>query len=179
MNFKQLELPGCFLIELNVFEDKRGSFIKTFNSDIIKSAPFKHFNIDEEFITSSRKHVIRGLHFQIPPFDHNKIVYCLSGRITDVLVDLRKNSKSYGQNLKIDLMGSDNKCVYIPKGFAHGFVSRSDNSTMIYKLDKLYHPDYDKGIKWDSCNINWDENSPILSERDLSFPEFNKFQSPF
>lgn len=174
-----LDLAGCLLIHYGHHEDDRGSFVKTFNRDMFKGSPLETFSVEEEFVTRSKKDVIRGLHFQIPPKSHNKLVFCCDGFVADVLVDLRRGSPTYGNHCLIDLDAKIDRAIYIPSGIAHGFVSRADNSTLVYKVDCAYSPQHDCGISWDSCGIDWGVDNPILSSRDLKFPSFQEFKSMF
>ena len=174
-----LSIEGCFLIDFLPSFDERGIFVKTFNRDLFKGTVLQDFSIEEEFFTKSHKNVLRGMHFQVPPFDHNKIVSCTDGEVTDVLVDIRVKSKSFGQFCSIDLSSESFQCLYISSGVAHGFVSRSVKSVMNYKVDKKYSAEHDKGIAWNSFCFDWNCNNPIISDRDRNFPNLNEFNSPF
>ena len=179
MNIRELTLKGAFILELNLSEDNRGSFIKTFSSDLFENTPLNKFNVAEEFITVSKKNVIRGMHFQLPPHDHNKLVFCSRGSVIDVLVDLRSDSSTYG-NVQAVNLDSKSKCaVFIPIGFAHGFLSLEDGSELIYKVDKCYAATHDTGILWSSIRYDWNIKDPIISERDNSFIKFKDFVTPF
>lgn len=134
----------------------------------------------EMYISSSHQGVIRGMHFQIPPHDHNKLVCCIQGRVWDVVVDLRCGSPTYGKYFATYLDENEGKQLLIPKGCAHGFLSLSDQSMLVYAVDSEYSREHDKGIRWDSCNIAWPLlYPPILSDRDQSFPALNEFVTPF
>jgi dTDP-4-dehydrorhamnose 3,5-epimerase len=179
LNVKNLPLPGCLIIEPVTHFDARGSFTKTFNRDLLVTTPLQSFSMEEEFFTTSQKNVIRGMHFQIPPFDHNKIVFCLAGRITDVLLDLRGGSDSFGKCCSVELSDEKAQLIYIPSGVAHGFVSRVDSSVVGYKVDHKYSKDHDSGVAWNSFGFNWGVSDPILSVRDASFRSLANFKSPF
>ena len=179
MKIVRLAIEGCLLIKFSTHVDDRGVFVKTFNRDLLKGTPLQEFSLEEEFFTKSCKDVIRGLHFQIPPFHHNKVVSCTDGKVTDVLVDLRVRSCTYGKCCSIDLNSEFYQSVYIPAGVAHGFISRSENSTMCYKVDKKYSAKHDAGIAWDSFCFDWGCDAPIISNRDRKFPGLVKFKSPF
>lgn len=172
------KLKGCLEIFPKVFKDDRGSFVKVFHKPNFKSLDLEG-NFVEEYYSRSFKNVIRGLHFQVPPADHTKLVYCIEGLVFDVVLDLRKDSPTYGQYATFTLDASLANMVYIPKGMAHGFCSISNSSTLVYKTSTIYESDYDKGILWNSLDIPWPTSSPIISERDRSFSEFNFFKSPF
>jgi dTDP-4-dehydrorhamnose 3,5-epimerase len=119
------------------------------------------------------------MHFQIPPEDHAKLVYVPSGKILDVLVDLRKGSPTYGEHVSVELSAENHKMVYIPKGFAHGFLSLQDNSCTTYLQSTMRSAPHEGGIHFDSCGITWGEEKPIVSKRDTEFPTLEQFDSPF
>ena len=127
--------------------------------------------------------MLRGLHFQKSPFAQAKLVRCIEGKVLDVAVDIRKNSKTYGQHVAVELSGENKKQVFIPKGFAHGFVVLSDSAIFAYKVDNTYAPDSDAGIRWNdtSLNIQWtiDESEILVSEKDAKLPFFSEFETPF
>jgi len=156
----ETDLSQVFIIENYFAKDIRGSFIKLFNQD--------------EF-----KNVIRGLHFQTPPYDHNKIVHVINGSVLDVVVDLRKKSKTCGNYYTFELNSSNKYSLYIPKGFAHGFKSLEDNTMMLYEVSTVFNAQAEGGIKWDSIGFNWNVENPILSDRDKSFRSLQNFISPF
>ena len=178
--FEKIEtsLEGCFEIQPTVRSDNRGLFIKTFHSDSFSqlglSTDFK-----EMLCTTSVRNVLRGFHFQIPPCDHVKLVYCAFGKVMDVAVDLRKNSATYGKFHALELDAEKGNMFYLPKGFAHGFLTLSDRAVIIYNLTSVYSPEHDKGIMWNSCGIDWKNSCPILSERDKKHPRLEEFNSPF
>ncbi len=180
MNIINLEIDGCFLITPKEFCDARGSFVKIFNADEYLEQEIT-LNMKEEFFSFSKENVLRGLHFQTPPYDHNKLVYCPMGRVLDFFCDLRKSSSTYGRCFSIELSEINNRALYLPKGIAHGFLSLQDNSLMIYKTDSVYNPDYDMGILWSSIDLDIGISSDdiIISERDMSFPKLSDYKSPF
>ena len=171
-------LNGVKILQTNNFLDERGFFSKFFSEELFNKLNI-NFEIKEGFYSISKKNVIRGMHFQIPPFDHVKVIFVLNGEIEDIILDLRKNSKSYGLFEKIKLKAGDGKMIFIPKGFAHGFKTISDNATMFYLTSKEYSKEHDSGILWNSFNCEWNINNPIISEKDLNLIDFNKFNSPF
>lgn len=181
MIFNQLEIDGCYLIELNMLGDRRGSFTKMYNSDAFKETVLDGFLLEEEFLTISNRNVLRGLHFQTPPMEHDKIVTCLSGSVIDFFLDIRVKSKTYGKLCSINLQGDKPQLLFLPKGIAHGFLSLEDNSSMLYKTNKVYSPENDAGIHWASVGLefNLSDSELIVSERDLAFPELSEFRSPF
>ncbi len=174
---ESLKIPDVKLIKNFKAFDHRGSFTKVFNThNFIKYGLPTTF--DEIYYSISHSNVIRGMHFQKPPMDHDKIVFVISGSIIDVAVDLRINSPTYGEYVALSLQ-SDETSVYIPKGFAHGFKSLEDNTVVVYLVGSIYSQLYDSGIKWDSFGFDWNIQNPIISERDSKFPLLKNFNSPF
>lgn len=177
MEITELELSGVKLIQNFYLRDERGLFCKTFHIDsFLKNGLLKE--IKESYYSVSQKGVVRGMHFQVPPNQHNKLVSIIDGTVLDVIIDLRKSSPTYGKTIGIEL-DDQGKSIYIPKGFAHGFKVLSKSATMLYMQDSVYHPPADKGILWSSIDFDWNIKNPILSERDQSFPALNDFNSPF
>jgi dTDP-4-dehydrorhamnose 3,5-epimerase/CDP-3, 6-dideoxy-D-glycero-D-glycero-4-hexulose-5-epimerase len=170
-------LSGAWLLELHHFKDQRGSFVKTFTRSFFEENSIPS-DFSEEFYSISGRDVIRGMHFQAPPFDHEKLVYCAAGSVLDVLLDLRFGPE-YGRIASVELVAENPSLLFIPKGVAHGFRSMTNKSLMIYKTSTEHRPEYDSGIRWDSFGFDWKCISPILSERDLSHPSFEHFKSPF
>lgn len=175
---KSSKLDGCFELQPNVFGDTRGRFVKVFHSQEFAARGLE-MNFSEEYYSISNKNVIRGMHFQLPPNDHIKMVYCTAGRVMDVVVDLRKKSPTYKEYVVFELSEEKANMVYIPKGMAHGFCVLSDQATMIYKVSTVYAPAYDSGIRWDSLGIDWPIADPVMSSRDQEFLPLDKFESPF
>ncbi|NDV63047.1 dTDP-4-dehydrorhamnose 3,5-epimerase [Puniceicoccales bacterium CK1056] len=171
-------LPGLKIVKPRQFCDDRGEFIKTFHSGLWKKLGLS-FALEEEFFSVSKLNVLRGMHFQLPPHAHNKVVYCVSGSVLDVVVDLRTGSPTFGKSASIELSGDNRLIFFIPIGFAHGFLSLSDDSCMIYKTDMVYAPEHDTGIRWDSFGFNWPGDSFEISDRDQGFAKMNEFDSPF
>jgi dTDP-4-dehydrorhamnose 3,5-epimerase len=178
MMINELDFTGCFEIIPKIFKDDRGSFVKTYHESIFLENGIE-FITKEEFYSTSKKNVFRGLHFQSPPAAHNKLVYCAKGEVTDFLVDLRKNSPTYGKSLSIFLSEDNGRILYIPIGIAHGFLSISDDSLMVYKTDHVYCPEEDSGILWSSCDLALSSKELIISERDQKFESIHDFRSPF
>lgn len=166
------------VLDLPSFTDARGAFVKTFNDALFQSWGID-FTIRESYFSLSRKEVIRGMHFQLPPYQHAKVVFCPVGAILDVALDLRKESPSYGQCFQQVLSAENHKAYYIPEGFAHGFKSLTENAMTYYLVSGGHHPASDTGIAFDSLNFDWDCNVPVLSDRDLNFIKLKDFQSPF
>lgn len=171
-------LKGLKIISTNHFTDERGMFHKYFSKDEYKELGLD-YDFEEDYYSINKKNVIRGMHFQIPPADHAKLVYVTSGRIIDVCLDIRKNSRTYGKYFSIVLTADKAECIYIPKGFAHGFVSLEDNTCVHYLQTSCYSKECDCGINYDSFGYDWGVENPIVSGRDLTHPSFKKFDSPF
>lgn len=179
MKFHPTEIPGVDIIELNLMKDERGSFVKTYNEDVFKSARGLSLSWRESFYSISRKNVIRGMHFQVPPYDNTKIVYAASGKIMDVVLDIRKSSPAFGKYMSVELSGEMARAVLIPSGCAHGFLSLTDNAIVVYMQTSVYSADHDKGILWNSFGMDWGINNPVLSSRDRTFPTLEMFDTPF
>jgi dTDP-4-dehydrorhamnose 3,5-epimerase len=178
MQINETFIDDLFVIDYNSFKDKRGDFVKTIHSET-----FLNFGLDykfeECFYSISNKNVIRGMHFQIPPDDHSKLVYLVSGRIIDVVLDIRKNSNTFGEYLTIELNSDQRQGLYIGKGLAHGFLSLEDNSIVEYHTTSSYSATNESGINFKSFGYDWGVTMPIVSERDLNFLSFADFTSPF
>jgi len=171
-------ISGCYELQPKIFKDDRGRLVKTFHEDSFFSLNLES-KFSEEYYSVSKKNVLRGLHFQLPPHDHIKCVTCLSGKIFDVVVDLRKESLTYKQHFAIELDSEKGNMLYIPSGLAHGFYTLSKESIFLNRTTTIYNPQSDSGIRWNSCNVNWPNFNPILSDKDKQMIELNKFESPF
>lgn len=177
MEVKKRKFDDVFEIQLAPKEDIRGFFMRVYDNNI-----FKKYNIHREWVQenhslSIQRGVIRGLHFQFPPYTETKLVRVIRGEIIDVFVDLRKNSPTFGKWESIKLSSENKKMIYIPRGFAHGFCTLTNNCEIVYKVDNYYSPKFEGGLKWDDpeLNIDWSNKKPILSEKDanqISFKEF-------
>ena len=182
MKFIKTAIPDVYIIEPTVFGDGRGYFLESYNQkkfeDVIGKIAFVQDNESK-----SSKGVLRGLHFQKPPYEQAKLVRCIEGEVLDVAVDIRKNSITYGQHVVVLLSGANKRQLFVPRGFAHGFLVLSDSATFAYKVDNTYAPEFDAGIRWNEkeLNIQWGiENSDVLvSEKDSKLPFFSEFESPF
>ena len=177
-SFKEINIPGVFEIELFHAGDERGMFVKPYHKKTLEDHGLIS-EFQESFYSTNKAGVIRGMHFQRPPFDHAKIVYCTSGRLIDVILDLREGSPAYGQYDTVELSGDNYKAVYLPTGVAHGFCVIEDNTTMIYLTSTMHAPTADDGIHIDSFGFTWPVNNGVRSERDKSFQSFKDFKTPF
>lgn len=171
------KIPGAFVFPLAYQFDVRGSFIKL-NLKNVESLLVSRFDVQDEYITLSKKNTIRGMHFQRPPFEHDKLVYCVSGEVVDVLVDLRPGG-NYGNVFSLKLSGRLPQGLFVPEGVAHGFLSTEDDTVMAYKTNSPHSPECDLGILWSSINFDWGCSNPILSHRDQSHVCFDDFVTPF
>ncbi len=178
MMIMQVPLPGAALIELPMFPDDRGIFVKAFHDTTLKATGID-FDLKESYFSLSHKDVIRGMHFQTPPHQHSKIVFCPRGAILDVIVDLRKASPTYGQCHAEVLSEENHRAYYIPEGFAHGFKALTPEAMTYYLVSSEYSKESDTGIRWDSIGFDWDCVTPIVSARDRSFQSLSEFNSPF
>ena len=180
MKINKTFIEDLLIIEPPLFNDDRGFFYESYNKKNLDKIIKIAFVQDNE--SKSNKGVIRGLHFQLPPFEQTKLVRCVSGKILDVVVDLRKNSKTCGKSFSIELSSENNKQLFIPKGFAHGFQVLSEEAIVNYKVDNFYNPKSELGIIWNDKDLSIDWNldiKPILSFKDLELISFKKLKSPF
>ena len=176
------DIEGVYIIKPRVFGDARGYFFESYSKREFEEKMGKvDFVQDNE--SMSKKGVMRGLHFQRPPFSQSKLVRCVKGRVLDVAVDIRKGSPTYGKHVAVELTEDNHLQFFIPKGFAHGFVVLSDVAVFQYKCDNFYHPEADGGISIldDSLGIDWkiSTQNAILSEKDTKHPLLKDFDSPF
>lgn len=173
-------LAGLVSLEPKIFKDHRGSFVKTFHEGVFCELGLP-FEAKEEFFSTSRLGVLRGMHFQSPPADHTKLVYCATGAVLDVVLDLRRQSPTYGKFHAGELNETNRRAFYIPTGFAHGFLALTEGALMVYKTSTVHVPACDAGVRWDSFGFDWPlgEMAPILSKRDAEFPALADFNSPF
>ena len=180
MTSETFEIDGLILIKPKVFEDSRGFFVETFHK-----TRFENLGINTSFLqdnlSKSNRGVLRGLHFQKPPFDQGKLIQVIQGSVLDIAVDIRKNSPTYGQHLSIEINSTNKWQLFIPSGFAHGFLCLEDNTIFSYKCTNLYHKESEGAIIWNDqdLNINWNFENPIISDKDKVAEKFNQFNSPF
>lgn len=180
MNVIETKLPGLLIIEPKIFGDDRGYFFESFNREAFKLA-----GLEMEFVQDnesfSGRGVLRGLHFQNPPFEQGKLVRVASGSVMDVSLDIRKNSPTYGQWEAVTISAENKRMLWIPPGFAHGFVSLSDNTLFLYKCTNLYNKESENSIIWNDqdLNIDWGVENPLISDKDKEGPRFKDLVSPF
>ena len=176
------ELDGVVIIEPKIFRDARGYFFESFSQKEF-DAKIGHIGFVQDNESMSSFGVLRGLHFQRPPFTQSKLVRCVRGAVLDVAVDIRKGSPTYGRHVAVELTEENHRQLFIPKGFAHGFSVLSDTAVFQYKCDNFYHPEADGGISIldSSLGIDWKipAGKEILSEKDTHHPLLKDFDSPF
>ena len=182
MKFIKSEIPDVYIIEPSVFGDDRGYFLESFNLEKFEENMFPIKFIQDNESKSSRG-VLRGLHFQKPPYAQAKLVRCIEGCVIDVAVDIRKGSPTYGKHLSVELSGENKRQLFVPRGFAHGYSVLSENAVFAYKVDNRYVPESDSGIRYDDkeLNINWglNEEDIRLSFKDKELESFKNLDSPF
>lgn len=176
MIFKSLPLEGAYLIEPESKEDSRGLFARTFCTQEFAAQGLKTSFAQCSTSFNRRKGTLRGMHYQADPKPETKIVRCTRGRIVDVILDLRPNSKTYCQWTSVELSADNRRAFYIPAGFAHGFQTLEDDSEVFYHIDEVFVPDLASGVRWNDSvfGIKWPLENPILSDRDRDYPDFKK-----
>lgn len=183
MKFTAQSIPEVLVIEPVLHGDDRGYFVETFRQDLFEAAlgyPVKFVQDNE---SKSSKGVLRGLHFQLAPHAQSKLVRVIEGSVLDVAVDIRQGSKTYGQHVAVELTADNKKQMFVPRGFAHGFVVLSESATFAYKVDNYYSPECDRGLAFDDpqLNINWQlaTDQLQLSAKDTQQPSFAKLEASF
>ena len=177
MEIKERKLKGTFEITLKPIVDDRGFFMRTFDDAIFKENGLERKWVQENHSRSEAKGIIRGLHFQLPPFTETKLVRCIKGAVLDVFVDLREGSNTFGQWDSIELSEENKKMIFIPRGFAHGFCTLTEISEVHYKVDNFYSPDLESGLLWNDKNlsIEWPVTNTILSDKDSKNQSLENF----
>jgi dTDP-4-dehydrorhamnose 3,5-epimerase len=177
MEVTETQLEGCFVIEPKIFEDNRGSFFESFNKTVFEKSIGLKIDFVQDNQSISQRGILRGLHLQRGAFSQTKLVRVIQGKVLDVVVDVRKNSKTFGQSFSCILSGENNKQLFVPKGFLHGFVTLEDHTIFSYKCDNYYHPDAEDGVIFNDKDLKIDWKIPlvdiILSEKDANLPNFN------
>lgn len=175
------EIEGIVIFETHVFHDERGYFMEFYNEKKFKKNILENLSFKQDNISCSKKNVLRGMHFQLPPFEQGKLVQVIKGKALDVVVDLRKGSKTFGEHLRIELSGNNKKKLWIPPGFAHGFLSLENDTILSYKCTNYYSKDHEMDLLWndENLNIDWGIENPIISEKDKVATKFENFNSPF
>ena len=181
MNIIKPDIEGLLILTPCVFEDERGVFMESFNKQKFNEAVGREVNFVQDNQSVSKKGVLRGLHFQSPPFAQGKLVRVIKGSVIDVAVDIRKNSPTYGDHVAVELTAENNEQFWIPEGFAHGFVALEDETTFLYKCTNYYAPQSEGTLLWNdpTLNIDWGISDPIISDKDAIGQEFSNFVSDF
>jgi len=174
LKFTSQSIPDVVLIEPTVHGDHRGYFTETFRQDLFEEAVGYQVNFIQDNESKSTKGVLRGLHYQLPPYTQAKLVRVIEGSVLDVAVDIRKSSPTFGQHVAVELTAENKHQLFVPYGFAHGFVVLSDSATFAYKVDNYYAPDHDRGIAFDDKDLAIDWQLPLeilqLSDKDKAYP---------
>lgn len=180
MEIKKTPLEGLLIIQPAVFEDERGYFFESYNKKKLFDAGL-NYEFVQDNQSLSQKGVLRGLHWQNPPFDQGKLVRVIKGAVLDVAVDIRKNSSTYGQHYKIELTEKNKIMFWLPPGFAHGFLALEDDTIFFYKCTNLYNKESEDSLIWNDpdLNIKWGIENPLLAPKDLQAKNFKDLDSQF
>ena len=180
MKITTTPLEGLLIIEPQIFKDPRGYFFESYNEDKFHAA-----GISAKFVQDnqslSQKGALRGMHFQAPPFEQGKLVRVVQGAVNDVVVDIRKNSPTYGQHFAVELSAQNQLMFWIPPGFAHGFETLLDQTLFLYKCTNVYNKEAEGGLLWNDprLGIQWQTETPLVSDKDILLPSLQNFTSPF
>lgn len=175
MNVIKTEIPDVLIFEPKVFSDERGFFMESFNQKVFEEAVGRKIEFVQDNHSKSTKGVLRCLHYQVEPYAQGKLVRCIAGEVFDVAVDIRKDSETFGKWVGVNISSENKRQLWIPEGFAHGFLVLSDSADFLYKTSNYYSPIHERGIVWNdpTININWPINiDKILSEKDTILPNF-------
>ena len=183
MEFIKQFIPDVIVVEPRLHGDERGYFMETFRQDLFEEAVGYTVNFVQDNESKSSKGVLRGLHFQLAPHAQSKLIRVIDGSVLDVAVDIRVGSPTFGQHVAVELSGENKRQMFVPRGFAHGFVVLSDTATFAYKVDNYYSPDCDRGLAFDDpqLNIDWRLSSEqlMLSDKDTKQPLFTQLPECF
>lgn len=180
MQIEKTILEGVFIITPKVFQDNRGYFYESFSAKDWEDAGLSN-NFVQDNQSLSGKGILRGLHFQAPPYAQGKLVRVVKGAVLDVAVDIRKNSPTYGKHIAVELSETNFKMMWVPAGFAHGFLTLEDDTIFTYKCTNTYNKESEGGLMWNdpAIGINWGLENPNLSDKDKDYLPLEKFESPF
>lgn len=181
MKFVETPISGLLIIEPTVFSDDRGYFFESFRANAFAQASGCNYTFVQDNESLSNKGVLRGLHFQNPPHAQGKLIRVVTGAVLDVAVDIRKESETYGKHVSVELNADNKKVLWIPPGFAHGFLTLQDNTVFQYKCTSYYNKDSEGSISWNDPDlaIDWNFDNPIISDKDKEAPAFAHFISEF
>ena len=177
MKFLETKLKDVIIIEPEISEDERGSFYRIWDKKIFQENGLNDNLVQISISFNKKKGTLRGMHFQKKPFEEAKIVRCTKGKIFDVVIDLRPESKTFMSWASFELDSNESKILYIPEGFAHGFQTLEDNTELVYQISNWYSPEHASGLRWDDnkFQINWPIQNPIISKKDLTFDSAEKY----
>jgi dTDP-4-dehydrorhamnose 3,5-epimerase len=178
MRFSETGIPGCYEVQFPAHRDSRGVFVKVVHSSTF-AAQGLNASFVETFYTVSGENVLRGMHLQLPPADHSKLVYCVAGNVLDVALDLRMGSPAFGKFEAVELSADKRNALYLPGGVAHGFHVRHAPAIMVYHTTSEHVISLDSGVRWDSFGAPWNAESPVVSARDSALPTLRDFRTPF
>ncbi len=172
MIFEEVKLKGAFILELEQLEDERGFFARSFCQTEFKKRRLSPCVAQCNISFNKMKGILRGMHYQTPPYEEAKVVRCTAGAIYDVIIDLRMGSPTYKQWVAVELTADNHKMLFSPEGFAHGFQTLADNTEVFYQMSEFYHPEHARGVRWDdpAFGVEWPLPQPILSAKDRSYP---------
>jgi dTDP-4-dehydrorhamnose 3,5-epimerase len=175
MIFTETDLKGAYIIDLNKIEDDRGYFGRTFCKNEFEKMGLETNIAQANMSFNHKKGTLRGMHYQVSPYEETKLVKCTSGAIFDIIVDLRKDSPTYLKWTGVELSQANDRMLYVPRDFAHGFITLTDDTAIQYLVSEFYAPGSEKGIKWDDpkFNIKWPIDIAVISDKDNSHPYFN------
>lgn len=181
MKLIETKIKDLYILDPRVFGDDRGYFFESFNSQTFQELIGEEVEFVQDNQSMSGENIVRGLHFQNPPFAQGKLVRVIKGEVIDVAVDIRKDSPTYGEHVSIRLSGENNRMFWIPPGFAHGFSSLEEGTIFSYKCTNYYSKESEGSVAWDDpeLNINWGVENPIISEKDQESPLFRDLKSKF
>lgn len=181
MRLIETGIAGLVLLEPKVFRDERGFFLETYSEKAFAELGISARFVQDNHACSVEAGVLRGLHFQLPPFTQAKLVWVVKGKVLDVAVDLRRDSPTYGQHRAVELSAENMLRFFVPRGFAHGYLTLTPGAEFLYKVDAPYAPQADAGILWNDPDLGvaWPEAAPILSAKDRLLPRLKDFDSPF
>ena len=174
MRLKALPLRGAFIIELEKIEDERGFFSRSWCKKEFKAAGLNENLVQCSISFNKKKWTLRGMHYQAAPYEEAKLVRCTMGAIYDVIIDLRPSSLTFKKWYAAELSSKNYKMLYIPEGFAHGYLTLEDNSEVFYQMSEFYHPECSKGLRWNdpAFGIKWPKSKKVIATRDLEYPDF-------
>lgn len=174
MIFRETSLSGAYIIEPEFMEDERGFFARTWCQREFREHRLNTSLVQCNISFNKKKGTLRGMHFQRPPYEEAKLVRCTMGAIYDVIIDLRPDSPTFKKWFAAELTAENRKMLYIPEGFAHGFITLTDNTEVFYQMSQFYYPQYASGVRWNdpAFNIIWPIDVAVISDRDRNFPDF-------